>query len=182
MHVYRSRWILPIDRPPIDGGWVSVDGGRITAIGDGRPPGRADDLGDVAILPALVNAHTHVELSWMAGQVPAAAAMPEWIRAVLRRWLAGRGRGAAASPEGIRGGGGGRAGPPADDAPRVDAMRRAAAEMRATGTALVGDVSNTLTSVLPIVESGLAAVVFHEAQSARCRVFCRRARSVFLFG
>ena len=34
-------------------------------------------------MPALVNAHTHVELSWLAGRVPPAPSMVEWIRRVM---------------------------------------------------------------------------------------------------
>src|SRR5256885_12326415 len=40
--VLRANWILPIDRPPIEGGWIEIDGGRIAAVGRGRPPASAD--------------------------------------------------------------------------------------------------------------------------------------------
>jgi aminodeoxyfutalosine deaminase len=59
----RARWVFPIDRPPIEGGIVTIAGGRIVAVGEntsGRPP---HDLGDVALLPGLVNTHTHLEFS-----------------------------------------------------------------------------------------------------------------------
>ena len=61
--------MLPIAAPPIRDGWVAVDDGRIVACGAGDAPrlrrGRAaPSVGDrVAILPGLVNAHTHLELS-----------------------------------------------------------------------------------------------------------------------
>ena len=58
-------------------------GGRILRAGGGAPPGAARDLGEVAILPGLVNAHTHLELSWMAGRVPPAGTMDEWIRTLM---------------------------------------------------------------------------------------------------
>ena len=62
--VLSARWILPIDRPPIDGGWVEISGGEIVRLARGRAPAGARDLGDVALMPGLVNAHTHLELSW----------------------------------------------------------------------------------------------------------------------
>jgi aminodeoxyfutalosine deaminase len=60
---YRARWVVPIDQPPLAGGIVTILGDRITAVGkndSGQPP---HDLGDVALLPGLVNAHTHLEFS-----------------------------------------------------------------------------------------------------------------------
>jgi cytosine/adenosine deaminase-related metal-dependent hydrolase len=87
--IHRARWVLPIGRPPVDGGWVESSDGRITRLGAGTPPGPAEDLGDVALLPGLVNAHTHLELSWMASLVPPAASMSEWIKALVRLRRAG---------------------------------------------------------------------------------------------
>src|SRR6516225_8766105 len=112
---YRAAWVLPIDRPPIKGGVVSVDRGRITAVGDASNVGGAvEDLGNIAILPGLVNAHTHLELSWMRGQVPPSTSMPAWAASLLalRRTVSHE------PPE-----------------PIVSAV----AEARATGTSLVGD-------------------------------------------
>ena len=70
----------------------------------------------------------------MAGLVPPAASMDEWIRTLMR----------------VR-----REGPkdPAGDE-EIATMTRAVNQMRATGTVLVGDISNTLTSV-PVPEPGL---------------------------
>ena len=61
--VISARWILPITTAPIHGGWVRLQGQRIVELGSGRPPAAAQDLGDVAVLPGLVNSHTHLEFS-----------------------------------------------------------------------------------------------------------------------
>jgi aminodeoxyfutalosine deaminase len=140
MTVLRARWVLPISAPPIRDGWVSMADGRVTAIGEGRAPAPETDLGDVALLPGLVNAHTHIELSWMAGLVPPAASMDAWIRSLMA----------------VR-----RQGPAGEDEAAA-AMKRAIDQMRATGTTLVGDISNTLTSVPVLEGAGLDAVIFHE--------------------
>ena len=116
-------------------------GGRILRVGGGTPPVAARDLGDVAILPGLVNAHTHLELSWLAGRVPPAGAMDQWIRTLMR----------------VR-----REGAPGGAAAEVAAALDAARSMRATGTVLVGDISNTLTTAGMLREAGLGGVVFHE--------------------
>jgi cytosine/adenosine deaminase-related metal-dependent hydrolase len=60
---WRARWVIPVDRPPIEGGVVTVARGRIVAVGGTTVDGPLHDLGDVALLPGLVNAHTHLEFS-----------------------------------------------------------------------------------------------------------------------
>jgi cytosine/adenosine deaminase-related metal-dependent hydrolase len=142
--IYRARAVLPITGPPLVPGWVEVDRGRIVRAGPGLedPKGSdVEDLGDVAILPGLVNAHTHLELSWMAGRVPQAGSMVEWIRNLIQQRVSG---------------------PPGGDDEVVAAARRAAAAMRDTGTVLAGDISNTLMSPAVFAELGLSAAIFHE--------------------
>ena len=136
MRRYRAAWVLPIDAPPIPHGVVAVDRGAIVSVGASAGEA-ADDLGDVAILPGLVNAHTHLELSWMRGRVPPAGDMPSW----------------AASLIALR-----RAVPAEPSDPIVHAI----AEARASGTCLVGDVTNTLAPFDPLADSDLAAVLFRE--------------------
>ena len=58
-----ARYVFPVEGAPIAGGLVTIDEGRISWIGpaDGR---KVDlDLGNSAITPGFVNAHTHLELS-----------------------------------------------------------------------------------------------------------------------
>lgn len=139
MQTLRARWVLPVGRPPIAGGYVSVDAGRVVACGERPSATPVEDLGDVALLPGFVNAHTHLELSWLAGRVPPAASMPAWIRAQL----------------GVRAA-----------APSAGAIGQAAAEAirsaQASGTVLFGDVSNTLAAVPALAASGADALVFRE--------------------
>ena len=62
---YRAAWVLPIVQPPIANGAVAVQGDRIIYVGPaaGAPRGRVMDLGDAALMPGLVNVHTHLELT-----------------------------------------------------------------------------------------------------------------------
>jgi aminodeoxyfutalosine deaminase len=135
-----ARWVLPIEKPAIARGWLEVRDRRIVRVGDGAPPSVARDLGSVAVLPALVNAHTHLELSWMRGRVPPAGSFMDWLRALLAERAD-----ASVGPEAKR-----------------EAMVSAAAEMRRTGTVAIGDVSNALTSIEVLREAGLVGTVFHE--------------------
>ena len=145
---YRAAWVLPIVEPPIRDGWVVVDGGRVVAVGrpgpaDVRPDSRDTevDLGSVALMPGLVNAHTHLELSYLRDEIPPTPDFVRWVRALVnerRQW-------------------------PDPRAPEIlDAIERSIGESIASGTVLIGDIGNTLAAFGPLVRSPLAAVVFHE--------------------
>jgi len=143
MNHYHAAWVVPIaDRPARDA-WVTVDRGRIVAISKRRPSDGASEieLGDAAILPGLVNAHTHLELSYLRDEVPPASEFVTWIRGVM---AARRQRPDARAPE------------------ILDAVNRGIAEAAASGTAIVGDISNTLVTFDPLTRSPLAGVVFYE--------------------
>jgi len=142
--LHRAAWILPITGPPIRGGFVGTSAGRIISVSADRPeasgpsgPVEIVDLGDVAVLPGLVNAHTHLELSWMRNRIPPAESMPAWVAKLM----------ALRREQGSD--------PPA---PIADAVR----ESRAAGTALVGDVTNTLAAYDLLSASRLGGAVFHE--------------------
>ena len=66
---YHARWVLPISAAPIENGTVAVARGHIAYVGPrhGAPPGGDSDLGDAMLMPGLVNAHTHLELTVMRG-------------------------------------------------------------------------------------------------------------------
>ncbi|HWH53135.1 MAG TPA: amidohydrolase family protein [Gemmatimonadaceae bacterium] len=66
---YRARWVMPITAPPIGNGVVAVANGRIAYVGpaDHGPAGDDVELGDALLLPGLVNAHCHLELTAMRG-------------------------------------------------------------------------------------------------------------------
>jgi 5-methylthioadenosine/S-adenosylhomocysteine deaminase len=66
---YHAKWVVPVCSPPIRDGVVTVDGSRISYVGtvDDAPPGDDEHLGDVVLLPGLVNAHCHLELTAMRG-------------------------------------------------------------------------------------------------------------------
>ena len=140
MPTYYADWLLPISDDPIAGGWVSVGGGHVTGLGAGEAEA-AIDLGRAVILPALVNAHTHLELSYLRERVPAGSDFVRWVRTLmaLRREY-----------------------PDPSDPEILSAARAAIAEAHASGTGLVGDISNTLVTVPLLRESHLAAQVFHE--------------------
>jgi cytosine/adenosine deaminase-related metal-dependent hydrolase len=80
---YHARWVLPISSPPIRDGTVVELGGRIVYVGPRHEAPDASsasdrDLGECALLPGLVNAHTHLELTVFRGLLEDLS-FREWI-------------------------------------------------------------------------------------------------------
>ncbi len=86
--VFRSRWILPITGPPIENGWVMARGHEVVALGksDDLPRGAiVIDIGNLAILPGLINAHTHLEFSDLGRSIGfPGIKLHQWIEMVIR--------------------------------------------------------------------------------------------------
>jgi cytosine/adenosine deaminase-related metal-dependent hydrolase len=141
--LHRARWVVPGTGPVLKNAVVAVDQGRIVAVGQApvlkrQFAGPVLDHGDGAILPALVNAHTHLEFSALRGKIAPQPCFPNW----LEKSLAGFAGLSAAE---------------------IEAGTKAAlAELRRTGTGLVGEVSHTGGSFPLLATSGLAFHYFYE--------------------
>ncbi len=61
--VIQARYVFPVEGPPIEDGVVAIQGGRIGWVGPASERPGDLDLGNVAIVPGFVNAHTHLELA-----------------------------------------------------------------------------------------------------------------------
>jgi cytosine/adenosine deaminase-related metal-dependent hydrolase len=83
MTAYRAAWVLPIDRAPIKDGVVATKDGKVASVGSALAQSADVDLGNVALLPGLVNAHTHLELSWMRDRVPPASTFTGWVKTLF---------------------------------------------------------------------------------------------------
>ena len=135
---YAARWIFPVDAPPLERGTITLRGDTIDAI---DPPGTRTpdvDLGNVAILPGFVNAHTHLDLTGARGQCPPTADFTQWLRKVIafRR---------AHTPTEVQ----------ADIATGL-------AECLKFGTTLIGDIASGGASWDRLASAPCRAVVFHE--------------------
>ncbi len=139
-----ARYIYPVSSQPIVDGAVVVESERIVAVGaaatlkDRFPAARWVELGEAMLLPAAVNAHTHLELTALEGAIPEGLDMASWILALLKA------RGAL-DEAGLR-------------ASATEGVRRSAA----SGVAAVGEICSAGQSVGPVVESGLRGVVYYE--------------------
>ncbi len=86
--ILRARVVLPVSQPPIKNGAVIVSGNRIRAIGSwpdlrARATGEMVDLGEVILLPGLVNAHCHLDYTDMAGLLPPPKTFTDWIHLMI---------------------------------------------------------------------------------------------------
>jgi cytosine/adenosine deaminase-related metal-dependent hydrolase len=82
--ILRARTILPVSQPPIEDGAVVVTGNKIRAVGPWADLQSASDekvldLGEVILLPGLVNAHCHLDYTGMAGELPPPKTFTDWI-------------------------------------------------------------------------------------------------------
>jgi cytosine/adenosine deaminase-related metal-dependent hydrolase len=94
--LYTARYVLPITAPPIEDGALLVTGSKIRAVGLRKElaAARADaevvDYGDSVLLPPMVNAHTHLELThfadWarLAGEAENPQNFVDWILRLVR--------------------------------------------------------------------------------------------------
>lgn len=79
----KAKWVFPVDRPPIENGLIEIVDGIITTVRVAEPHETATDLGDVVILPGLVNAHTHLEFSLVEQPFQPARPFTDWIRSLV---------------------------------------------------------------------------------------------------
>ena len=84
-----AEWVLPADGRTLRRGVLRGRGATIEAVGPESQVLPAPDhreMGEVAILPGLVNAHTHLELTHLRGQLPERRPISQWLYALRARW------------------------------------------------------------------------------------------------
>ncbi len=135
-----ARWVFPVVGPPLARGTVTIRDGTIAAVDPHGVRAADDELGNAALLPGLVNAHTHLDLSGARGLVPPTAPeqFTDWLRGVIayRR---------ARTPQQV-----------ASD------IRTGLEDCLRSGTTLVGDISADGGSWDRLADAALRAIVFRE--------------------
>jgi cytosine/adenosine deaminase-related metal-dependent hydrolase len=140
MRTVTARYVFPVAGPPLAGGLLTFDGDRIVAVEPAgtRPPD--EDFGNAAILPGLVNAHTHLDLSGARGLIPPTDPdhFTDWLRGVIAYR---RGRTAEQVQQDIR-----------------DGLN----EVLRCGTTLVGDITSGGASWDAVSNADLRGAIFWE--------------------
>jgi len=135
-HTLAARYVFPVTGDPVVDGRVVVDQDRIVAVGHVPEHGTLEDLGSAALLPGLINAHTHLELSGFTQPLgEPGVGLADWIRQLM----AARGTCDAAS-----------------------AVRRGLAESERRGVAALGEIAQPGWSAEPFRASDVQTTVFLE--------------------
>jgi 5-methylthioadenosine/S-adenosylhomocysteine deaminase len=138
-----APWIYPVLGEPIRDGAVLIDeSGRVVSVGPGaRVPAPSECLREhfsrAAIIPGLINAHTHLELTGFKGQVPEDD-FAAWIRH-LRALKEERSPGQF-----------------------LEAARRGVADCFASGVTTVADTGDSGAVIQALAELGGSGVVYQE--------------------
>mgnify|MGYP002622917706 CR=1 FL=1 len=77
-----ARWLFPGDGPPRENVTLVIADGLVQAI-EGASESNASDLGNMAIIPGLINAHTHLEFSSIDMPLQPADDFAGWIRSIV---------------------------------------------------------------------------------------------------
>ena len=167
--IHRAEWVVPVSTPPLCNGAVLTHAGRVVDVGPytsmrrNSPAGaRLVDHGQTALFPALVNAHTHLELSALRDKIPfPQPGFREWIEFLL-----------AARPT------------PAPPTCIDESLRIGMAELISCGTALCADITNGSAAREPGPPANLADPALRSASQAgfgeSCDSFAASERLVFL--
>ncbi|MBF0200904.1 MAG: amidohydrolase family protein [Desulfamplus sp.] len=145
--IHRAGFILPVPDRIIKNGYIRIMNGRILEVGSHPRPFtrllhgcrvKLIDHGPGVIIPPLVNAHTHFELSALSGRIPFNKGFGGWVRKLLMQ----------------------------REACGVDQLMQGASkgieESLATGTALAGEISTLGITREIMQESKLSGVHFQE--------------------
>ncbi|HEY1582560.1 MAG TPA: hypothetical protein VGF73_05635, partial [Chthoniobacterales bacterium] len=91
--ILRAKTVVTLDGPPLDDGAVAITGDRIAAVAPFAElrvrGGEITDLGEVVLLPGLINAHCHLDFTALRGLIAPQRSFADWIRQIngLRRQM-----------------------------------------------------------------------------------------------
>jgi len=88
LRLHVARWVVPVSRPPIENGAIATFEGKIVGVGPASElrssyPAEIKDYGDSILCPALINTHSHLELSPLRWRLSPSRSFVDWVRALI---------------------------------------------------------------------------------------------------
>ena len=80
--IYQADALLSPDAPLLSGGWIQVDADCITALGtsdDIPSDSEIRNFPGCTLIPGLINAHCHLELTSLQNRLPPRKSFPVWV-------------------------------------------------------------------------------------------------------
>jgi cytosine/adenosine deaminase-related metal-dependent hydrolase len=136
--LHKAKWVMVEPEVWIENGIVEVTSGRISDVGKAHAGADVHDHGSGVILPALINAHTHLSLSCLSDRLRPGIGFVEWVKELIEART-------AFSTQQI-----------------LTAAIQAADLVRQTGTGLVAEVGPWEPGAESITRAGLEGIVFLE--------------------
>ncbi len=139
----RAKWILPVDGAPIENGRIVVRNGRIQSLASVPAQASEHDLGNAIVFPQFINAHTHLEFSYLSRPLSESqTSFASWIRNVIaeRRNLSDDAR----------------------VAQKLLAVQTGLSESRSAAVAALGEIVSWPDCIDSYQQANPACVVFHE--------------------
>ncbi|MGB9497837.1 MAG: amidohydrolase family protein [Dissulfuribacterales bacterium] len=89
LHLHIARWVVPVSRPPMENGAIATFGGKIIEVGPApglrsRYLAEITDYGDSILCPALINTHSHLELSPLRWRLSPGGPFADWVRSLIK--------------------------------------------------------------------------------------------------
>jgi cytosine/adenosine deaminase-related metal-dependent hydrolase len=158
--IIHADWLLRGELPPLQDGALVFDArGTILEVGaasDVLPRHEGLLVRHVrgVVFPGLINAHTHIELSWLRGKVTGGRGFIQWVDTLITTR---------------------REGTPEEEAAAVEL---AVDDLTKLATVGVGEITNSLPAVAALARSGLAGCIFHEVVGLDREVVTKRMQSL----
>ncbi len=136
--IHKAKWVVIDPWTIINDGYIRVESGLIRDIGKGSCSGNIIDHGPGALLPVLVNAHTHLELCALKDKVLPEKGFRNWVENLINlRNSAGTDTLKAGAINGVK-------------------------ELIESGCGVIGEISTLNLTREIMSKSGLAGVWFRE--------------------
>lgn len=138
--IHRAGWVIIDPWTIYPNGYVRIEDGNVQEIGQG-PPAAGDkirDHGDGVIFPAMVNAHTHLELCALRGRIATHKGFGSWVRDLIEKRAL------------------------LDDKTLLESSETGIQEILVSGCGAFGEISSLGLTLESFRKSGLAGVWFRE--------------------